>query len=168
MALPTVLVIASIGHGVAVDLWTLLAARVLFGLGVVSLFTAGVAWLARSVPKERRARAIAGVMPAAGVGALIGPYLAGGLTDAMSIGFSYAVVSGLGADVAVWVAASAPGSGDGAPSLAAIRIAARAPIVAAAAVLMMLGVLADLVSGLLAPLQLDENGLSASEIGAIL
>ena len=88
----------------------------------------------------------------------------------MSIGFSYAVVSGLGAAVAVWVAASAPGSGDGAgaPSLAAIRIAARAPIVAAAAVLMMLGVLVDLVSGLLAPLQLDENGLSASEIGAIL
>ena len=142
----------------------------LFGLGVVSLFAAGVAWLARSVPKERRARAIGGVMPAAGVGALIGPYLAGGLTDAMSIGFSYAVVSGLGAAVAVWVAAPAPGSGDGAgaPSLAAIRIAARAPIVAAAAVLMMLGVLVDLVSGLLAPLQLDENGLSASEIGAIL
>lgn len=166
-----VLVVASVAHAVAVDLWTLFAGRLLFGVGIVAMFTAGVARLAHSVPSERRARAIAGVMPAAGVGAFVGPYLAGGLTDAASIALAYAVLAGLGAAVAIWVARAPPASGDTGiepPSLAAVRMAARAPVVAAAAVLMALGVVVDIVSGLLAPLQLAENGLSAGEIGAVL
>jgi predicted MFS family arabinose efflux permease len=169
-AAAVLLAASALGHAVAVDLWSLLAARIGFGLAFAGMLTGATAWLAGSVAPARRASALGGVMPSAGAGALIGPLLAGTLTDARGTGLAFAVISVLGMVCAAWILLVREGANarpDVAP-LAAMRRAVRAPALIAGATLMLLGVVVDVVVNLLVPLQLDENGLSASEIGAVL
>jgi MFS family permease len=166
----TLTVVSAVGHAVAVDFWSLLGARVLFAIGFTGMLTAAMAWLAGATTPERQARAIGGIMPCAGVGQLAGPYLAGALADASGTRLAFGVVCGLTLVPLVLglraPAASAP-AGDG-TSLRTSLAAMRAPIVAAAVVLTTLGIAVDTSLNLLVPQQLDDNGLSAGERGAIL
>ena len=83
---------SALAHAVAVDLWSLLGARVLFAAAFTGMLTAAMAWLAGATPPERQARAIGGIMPCAGTGLLVGPYLAGAITDASGTRLAYGVL----------------------------------------------------------------------------
>jgi len=168
------LALSALGHAVAVDLWSLLAARVVFSAAFTGMVTAAIAWLASAVRPERRAHAIGGIIPCAGVGQLAGPYLTGALTDASGTTLAYAVLVVLSL-VPLALAFFTP---EAATEAAAARTertpmsvslrALRAPIVLVAVVLTILGIVYDTTLSLLVPQQLDDNGLSAGARGAIL
>ncbi len=162
--------LSAIGHAVAPDYWSLMAARIVGGIGYAGMLTAGIAWTASSVPVEQRARALGGVIPSAALASLIGPLLAGQLTDAGGTPLAYGVIAALSGISLVWVAASSPG--DTTPHPQPTRTeqmrAIGSPVVLAALALMLLAVLVDQMVSLLVPLRLDDNGLSAGAIGAIL
>jgi MFS transporter, DHA1 family, solute carrier family 18 (vesicular amine transporter), member 1/2 len=70
----------------AVDaVWQLIAVRALQGLCSAVSWTAGVAWLAASVPSERRGSALGTVNGSAALGALVGPALGGPLVTAVGL-----------------------------------------------------------------------------------
>lgn len=164
------LVVSALGHAVAVDLWSLLAARIVFAAAFTGMLTAAMAWLAGATPPERQARAIGGIMPCAGSGLLVGPYLAGALTDASGTRLAYAVLCVLSlAPLVLGLLAPVGAPIDVAPTPLGVTLAAlRAPIVAAAVVLALLGIVLDTSLNLLVPQQLDDNGLSAGARGAVL
>ena len=166
-----VLIVASaIGHSVAPDYWTLMGARILFGIGFAGMLTAGIAWAVSSVPREQRARALGGVLPAAAAAGLIGPVLAGQLTDVGGTDLAYAVLATLSGLSLIWLARSPAGESapHAQPSNRELGRVLRSPVMLSALALLLLGVLVDVMVSLLVPLQLDENGLSAGTIGAIL
>src|SRR5262249_28996606 len=76
-----VVALSTVGQGVAVDFWSLLAARACFGFGLGTIWTAGLAWLADAGPKRRNPSALGGPVVIAGIGIMVGPALAGLLTD---------------------------------------------------------------------------------------
>ena len=170
MAAAALLVASAVGHIVAPDFWSLLGARMVFGLGFTGMLTAGIGWTAASVPPEQRARVLAGVMPAAASAGLIGPYLGGSLTDIGGTDLAYAVIASLNALSLIWLARSAKGDRvrHPQPSRRELARVVRSPIMLTALALILLGVLVDVMVSLLVPLQLDENGLSAGAIGAVL
>lgn len=170
VAAATLIVVSSVGHAVATDFWSLMAFRMLFGLAFTGMLTAGIAWTVLSVAPRDRPRAIAGVIPIAATSVLIGPYLAGSLTDIGGTGLAYAVLAGLSGLSLVWLALSPAGDRERheQPSPRELVRVVRSTVVLAAFILLFLGVLVDVMVNVLVPLQLDENGLSASAIGAIL
>ena len=170
VAAAALIVISAVAHALSNDFWSLMAARVLFGLAFTGMLTAGIAWTVLSVAPKDRARAIGGVMPVAASSFLIGPYLAGRLTDVGGTTLAYTVIAVLSDLSLLWLALSP--AGDRAkheqPSPRELLGVIRSTVVLAAFILLFLGVLVDVMVNLLVPLQLDENGLSAGQIGAIL
>ena len=170
VAAAALIVISAVAHALSNDFWSLMAARVLFGLAFTGMLTAGIAWTVLSVAPKDRARAIGGVMPVAASSFLIGPYLAGRLTDVGGTTLAYTVIAVLSGLSLLWLALSP--AGDRAkhkqPSPRELLGVIRSTVVLAAFILLFLGVLVDVMVNLLVPLQLDENGLSAGQIGAIL
>lgn len=170
VAAAALIVVTAIGHAAATDFWSLLAFRLLFGLAFTGMLTAGIAWTVLSVAPKSRARAIGGVMPVAASSVLIGPYLAGALTDIGGTRLAYGVLAALSGLSLIWLAFSPVGDRERheQPAPRELLRVMRSTVVLAAFVLLFLGVLVDVMVNVLVPLQLDENGLSASAIGAIL
>lgn len=165
------LALSALGHAGAVDFWSLLAARLVFAVAFTGMLTATIAWLSDSVRPESRPRAIGGLMPTAGTGLLAGPYLAGALTDASGTALAYAVLCALCLIPLVLAVGSRTGETRGPGERTPLRVTVRAlavPVVGAAVVLTLLGIMVDVVLNLLVPQQLDDNGLSAGERGALL
>jgi predicted MFS family arabinose efflux permease len=170
LAAIALLAVSALGHAVAVDFWSLLGARLVFAVAFTGMLTASIAWLSESVGAGARARAIGGVMPIAGLGLLGGPYLAGALVDASGTELAYGVLCGLSAFSLGLALASRAGERS-AVQRTPLGLTLRAlgePVVAAAVVLTLLGIVVDVVLNLLVPEQLDENGLSAGQRGAVL
>ena len=165
-----VLVLAALGQAVAVDFWTLAAARVVFAIGSAGVLTAGISWLADSSPADRRPARVGGIMPIAGAGALAGPALAGWLEDLYGTAVPFLVWMAVA--IAVWgllvVSERGARARHGHVPVAEMLGASRAsPVVLAACLLFLVGGLAEIVVSTLTPLQLDENGLSSGEVGLI-
>lgn len=168
MVTAVVLVVAALGQALALDFWTLVASRVVFAVGSAGVLTAGVSWLADSAPVARRSALIGGIMPIAGFGGLAGPAVAGRLEDVY--GRSVPFLAWMCVAIATLVVVLFSEQGRRARhehlALSAMFAAARAvPVVLAACLLFLVGGLAEIVVSTLTPLQLDENGLSSSEIG---
>ena len=72
--------LASVTFAFADNVWTLGAARFAQGLGSAATWAGALAWLAATVPAERRGQAIGTAMGAAVFGAIVGPVL-GAITD---------------------------------------------------------------------------------------
>jgi MFS family permease len=163
-----VIAIGALGQGLADVFWLLLVARIVFGCGSAVLWTAGTAWLADSVSAGRRAAALGTVMVVAGVGSTIGPAYAGFLTENVSIRAPFLITAVLAVVVTLVVLASGPGrqlEHARLPLAVTLKAARAEQLVLAGLVITVLAGLSDGVVGLLAPLQLDENGLSAGAIG---
>jgi predicted MFS family arabinose efflux permease len=161
---------SAVWHALATDYWSLMAARAVAGVGFAGMLTAGIAWTASSVPPERRAKALGGVIPAAAVAALVGPLLGGQLTNLGGTELAYVVLALLSGLALAWVAICPAGdtTRHPQPSRRELSRILRSAVVLTALALMLLAVLVDQMVSLLVPLQLDENGLSAGTIGAIL
>lgn len=158
-------------QGLAPDLLTLLVSRVGIGAGFAAVLSAGPTWIADSASDERRSAAVAAIIPIAGLGTLVGPAVGGVLADGYGravplLLFSALIAVNVGVLLLCPRGGSAPHGHD--PFLRTLALGKRSRIVIAALLLMLLGGTSESVTGVLAPLQLDHNGLSASAIGAIL
>ena len=165
-----VLALGTLGQGLTETFSILLVARVVLGIGSAVIWTAGTAWLSDSVSERRRSAALGAVMTVAGVGASIGPAYAGYVAEAMGTGAPF-LIAAAGIVVVTIVLATAGRGGQAEHEPLSIRTTVRAVrrehlLIAALAITVLAGI-SDGVVGLLAPLQLDENGLSSGTIGAV-
>jgi len=167
----TIVSAALVLQGLAPSLLWLLVARVAIGMGFSAVLAAGPAWVAESTAPERRPAATAALMPVAGLGLLVGPTLAGTLSDAFGRATPMLVFCAMIGTCVVALLLSPPGGSEphGHNSVLETFTRGRSSVLVLAALLMFAtGVLGETVSGVLGPLRLDQNGLSASAIGGIL
>ena len=161
----------SLGQGLAGDFWSLLLSRAGFGVASGVLWTAGLAWLSDSSSPGRSARALAAVIPVAGVGTMIGPVFAGQLAERVSLVTPFAAAGAAAVALTTVLGFShvaRHGEHEHQPLLATLGAARRERLIIAALAIMVLSGLSDGVIYLLAPLQLDANGLSEGSIGVVL
>jgi predicted MFS family arabinose efflux permease len=157
------------GLAVAPGFAGLVAARIAFGVGSGTIWSAGISWLSDSAPVEVRDRALAIVITVAGIGSMVGPVFAGVLADHVARGAVFAVAGVLMAAVVLGLALGDPGRRvrHGHQPLREITAGMRGePLLAGALAIMLLGGVGDGVVNLVAPLQLGHLGLSAGAIGA--
>jgi MFS family permease len=165
-----VLALGSLGQGLTETFWVLLVARIVLGVGSAVLWTAGTAWLSDSVSPARRSAALGAVMTVAGVGASLGPAFAGYVAEELGIGAPFLIGAAAIAVATVVLATAGPGGRADHEPLAVgetLRAIRREHLLLAALAITVLAGISDGVVGLLAPLQLDENGLSSGTIGAV-
>jgi MFS family permease len=171
-AAAVMLAATSAAHSLAVGFWSLFAARTALGLCAAVLLTAGMAWLAEVVPPHRRATALAIAIPITGVGSLAGPAFAGLLADSAGPRLPFAVGAAVAALPAVALVVSARSTAR--PSAREpgdrVRVAAvwSQPLLLGAVAVVLACSLAESTVNLLAPLQLDDHGLGARDIGFVL
>jgi len=162
--------LSTLGQGLAGDFWSLLTARVAFGVAFGAVWTAGLAWLADGL-HHSRATALGATVTVSGVAFAVGPAYAGLVGDALGPGAPFLVAAGAGALVTAALARRPPlaaGMSTTDTTLASLAAAGRdALVLASLAVMVVLGFVAGGVS-LLVPLELRRNGLSAGEIGLAL
>lgn len=163
--------VATLGQGLAEEFWTLLAARVAFGVAFGALWGAGASWLSDSLSEERRSGALALATTVAGVGFTAGPVFAGVLADEYDTGTPFLVLAVAAAGITGALFFTAPPPTAEAPPEQRLRDAlalARADelVLAGIAIIVLIGLVGGGVN-LLVPLQLRENGVSAAEIGLL-
>lgn len=160
------------------EFWSLVAIR--FGQGLFSAvsWTAGLAWLTSSVPAAHRGRSLATVSTVGATAPLFGPVLGGPVATAIGLGPMLVGVGIAGLAVAIWAllergtgldpraappAEDAPRPGRGAVARAALR----EPYLRAALVSITIAASTAGAIQLLAPLHLDDEGVSEARIGWI-
>lgn len=163
--------IAAVGHAVAVDFWSLLVARSLFGLGGATVLIAGLSWLSDSVSDARRKQALAAVVPITGLGGTTGFVLGGAAGDAFGTAAPFFICAALFAATTVGLVLGEHGRRrhhDRQSVREMIQAGRAARGVLAVALLFLLASLSETLVNLLGALQLNANGLSAGGIGAAL
>ena len=165
------LAVAALGHAVAVDFWTLLAARGLYGLAGAPVLIAGLSWLSDSVADDRRDRALAAVVPITGVGAMVGFSFSGVVGDQLGLAAVFLTCAALFVATTVGLLVGEVGGRASHPHRTVgetLRAGRTARAVIAVALLFFLASLSETLVNLLGALQLDENGVSAGGIGVAL
>ena len=163
----TLMPLALVAQAFSGSLGTLLAARLLFG------FSFGILWVigpARAAAGGRGAAGTGPLIAASGLGWLVGPVVAGLLADAAGWRNASIVLAAVTLPLIPLVARYAAPRGDG-ERLESLRLRSALGLVrrnravaGAALVSALLGIVGG-VSGLLVPLALAANGLSAGAIG---
>jgi predicted MFS family arabinose efflux permease len=165
-----VLALSSFGQGVAVDFWTLLAARALFGIAAATILVAAIAWLADSVTAERRAAAVGAIVPASLSGCVVGPALGSVLASHYSLATPFMSFAAVIAVITLGLLLAEHGGRmrhERQPLLRTMRFVRTEPFLFAAATIMLVVGASESMVNLLAPDQLDANGLSTVQIGVI-
>jgi predicted MFS family arabinose efflux permease len=160
---------AMLGSAVAPNFAALLVARLVFGVGSGTIWSAGISWLSDSADDDIRDRTLALVVTTAGVGSTIGPVFAGVLADHVARGAVFAVAGVPMVAVIAVLAVADPGTRKrhGHRPLREVTAGMRSsPLLAGAVAIMLLGGVGDGVVNLVAPLQLGDHGLSSGAIGA--
>jgi predicted MFS family arabinose efflux permease len=159
-----------LGQGLAVGLWTLVAARLAFGVSSAVIWSAGLSWLSDSAGEDRPG-AVGAVIAVAGLGGMVGPVFAGVLADRVGRGAPFLILAAVALGLVVALAFADPGRQRHHEQLrltAALGLARRNPLIAGAVTLMLLGGFSDGVVFLVAPAQLSDAGHSTATIGVIL
>lgn len=147
---------------------TLLAGRVVFGVGLGVMWVTGTAWL-HDAAREHAARALALITAVVGAGSLVGPAITGWLGERYGLGVPFVLLSVLTGLmlVVLLLAPSAEGrERDEGARLGDMLPAARADHLMLTALVLTLAVsLMWMSSELLVPLRLDDAGFGAGAIG---
>jgi predicted MFS family arabinose efflux permease len=170
IAAGTLLAASCLGQGLAVGLWTLVAARLAFGVSSAVIWSAGLSWLSDSAGEDRPG-AVGAVIAVAGLGGMVGPVFAGVLADRLGRGAPFLILAAVALGLVVALAFADPGRQRHHEQLrltAALGLARRNPLIAGAVTLMLLGGFSDGVVFLVAPAQLSDAGRSTATIGLIL
>jgi MFS family permease len=162
--------LATFGQGVAEEFWSLLLARLVFGVAFGALWGAGASWLSDSLTEESRAGALSAAATVAGLGFTTGPVFGGVLADRYDTGTPFLVAGVAAALGTVFLVVAAPAAAATPPRQRLrdmLDIARRDELVLAGiAIIVLIGLVGGGVN-LLVPLQLRENGVSAGEIGLL-
>jgi predicted MFS family arabinose efflux permease len=163
------LVLSALGQAAAPDYVSLLAARVVFGVAMGGIWTAGLALLSTSSTSQGRTVALGSTITAAAAASVIGPALVGLMSDELGLGAPFVVLAVAAALATIAVAPFQGGARQLAEQRRPLRevaaVGARERFVLAAVLLMtLLGIVNGGVN-LLVPLELRANGLSSGEIG---
>jgi MFS family permease len=155
----------SVVFGAAESIWVLDLTRFGQGIGSAFAWTGALTWLMAASPRERRGELIGIAMGAAIGGALLGPVL-GGIATVVGTeaAFGGVAVIGLGLIVWTWLMPSAPM--EPRQPLRSLLGALREREIVTGIALLMLASLFFGVLGVLAPLRLDELGMSELAISA--
>jgi MFS family permease len=162
--------VATFGQGLADEFWTLLLARLAFGVAFGALWGAGASWLSDSLDEGTRAGALGAAATVAGLGFTTGPVLSGTLADRYDTGTPFLVTGVAAALATVFLVVAAPAA-TGAVTRQRLRemldVARRDELVLAGiAIIVLIGLVGGGVN-LLVPLQLRENDVSAGQIGLL-
>ncbi len=161
--------LSSLGQGLAVDFWSLLVSRAVFGVALGTIWTAGIAWISDTSSEYHRSSALGVPTTVSGVGIMVGPGLAGLLASGFGVRAPFLV---LAAASAVVTAALLRGGGPEPayrhePLVETLRGAWNDRVVlASCAVMVLLGFMNGGIN-LLAPLELSRDGLSSGETGLV-
>ena len=161
--LPVSLVLMALADG----LWLLMAGRAVFGLSFGIIWTIAPAVAAGS---GRGAAGTGRLIAAAGAGWLVGPVFSGAVTDLWGYRAAFVAIAILTLPLVAVLAADRSEVVRVAPARLRDAVAAAASdraLAGALLVVALLGVVTG-VSGLLAPLVLADNGLTAGGIGAVI
>ena len=165
-----VMLVSAIDHTVAVDVWSLMGARMLLGLAATIILPASLTWLRNLVPAERRSVTLTAVMPVIGVGSIIGPVAAGAITDTLGVRVAFAMIAAsvVASSALVLVTASTPQieTEPAARPGRTLSLLRREPLVLGGCATVVVASLGESVVNFLVPLQLDNQGVSATAIGA--
>jgi MFS family permease len=164
------LVVGALVQAFAFEFWSLFAGRVLYGASLGAVWTAGLA-LISDATSRRRAAALGGSVTMGGLAFFLGPASAGYTAEAFGLAVPFLAVAGASFVITIWLALASVGletAKEGhQPLRETVGSLREAPTIKSALMLMvLLGLIVSAVQ-LLVPLQLDENGLSAGEIGAL-
>jgi predicted MFS family arabinose efflux permease len=167
LAAGVLIAVAAALQALATNFPTLLAGRLLVGIGLAAIWTAGVALLSGAdAPRS----AIGATMAAGGLAHLVGPPLSGVLSDAVDRSLPFWLLAAGATAVTLLAAGARAADPDPAPTpglRAVARAASRETALRSAILLIALvGVLTGLVP-LVVPLLLDRAGFSGVRIGAV-
>lgn len=165
------LVLSTLGQGLAVDFWSLLAARGAFGIALGTMWTSGLAWLTARGNGAGSAVALGGTMTVAGAGLVVGPGFAGLLGDHFGLSTPFYVLAAV-AFLATLDLMRSHGLAETPPvprePVRELARRGRDRFLVAGFVLMIVVGLVNGSVNLLVPLQLEANGLSPGTIGLVI
>ena len=158
----------NLGVGISSSYAGLLAARLVFGAGLGTMWVTGTAWL-HDAAGEDGPRALALTTSIVGAASLIGPALTGALGERYSLGTPFVVLGAVVLLVLVLLAMRSSPSGratDAGPPLGEMLRAARGDLMMRSGLVLTLAVALMWMSAeLLVPLRLADHGFGASRIG---
>ena len=158
------LAFACVAFGFGRSFELLVAARLLQGVGGAGAWAAGLSWLISAAPRERRGQLIGTALGTAIAGAMGGPAL-GALAEALSTELVFSAVGAVALALAAGVALTTVDATP--PPTGRLLAALREPRVVAGAWLTTLPALFVGMFGVLTPLRLDEFGVGAGGVAAV-
>jgi predicted MFS family arabinose efflux permease len=160
---------SSLGQGLAFDFWSLFLSRVLFGIALGAIWTAGLAWIADAVPSRRGASALGVPVTVAGLGIMAGPLFAGAVAGAFGLRAPFLALAAAAAFATLLLARSdaheTPFRHE--PLAHTLRAAKSHRVVLASCVVMAAIGLTNGGVNLLVPLSLRHDGHSPGAIGLL-
>ncbi len=159
--------LATAGQAVAPSYPTLVAARLVFGLGYGMVWTAALAWLANA---SRDESALAGTVTVSGLGSIVGPAFAGFIAEYLGLAAPFIVAACLMAvltGMLTTIRAEGTNSVEPISMLASLRTAAADVRVLGATTAVVVAGSTAAVTTLLVPLELHAAGASEGFIGLV-
>ena len=167
-----VLLLSAVGHAVAIDVWSLLGARMLLGAAATIILPGGYTWLRNIVSVERRSTALTAVMPIIGIGSILGPIVAGAFADALGVRAAFWVIAAMSAGGFLLVLVTPKAAGERSIPVARLRVILslfrREALVLGGGVVIVIATFGDTVVNFLVPIQMDDQSVSATMIGLYL
>lgn len=164
------LAVSCAGQAAAFDLWSLLGARLAFGVASSIVWSAGIAWLADSAGEDS-ASALGLIVTVAGVAGTVGLLYAGGLADLAGRPAPFVLLTIASLLLLVLLLRAHPGAErehEHVPFRKLAGVPGMNALIAGAITIMTIGGFSDGVINLLVPAQFDDAGKSATWIGAVL
>jgi predicted MFS family arabinose efflux permease len=162
------LALGNLGVGLSRSYDVLLAARLVFGVGLGAMWVTGTAWLHDAAGKNA-SRALALTTSVVGAASLIGPAVTGALGERFSLGTPFLLLGGVVTVILAALAVQRSPSGravePGPPLREMVRAARAEPTMVCGLVLTLAVALMWMSAELLVALRLDEQGFGAAQIG---